>query len=260
MNKIIAITFFLSVNFAVLFAQDTTFVFTGRVEYEKTVNMYAVLGRAVANSNSDVVMQSSLERYKSTQSQFRRSKSTLFFDKNQSLFTPARAGENIADPFYALNVIAGQPNVVFTDVKSKKSITQKTIFEKVFLLSDTSKKIKWKLTDETRMIAGYNCRRINAIILDSIYVVAFYAERIPIASGPESFNGAPGLILQVTLPHENVSWVATKVTRAPALQPSELAPPATGALISRNDLKRILASILQTSNSYFPIYLKAFSM
>lgn len=258
MNKGISITFFFIFTGAVVLAQDTTFVFAGKVEYEKSVNMYAVL-RKVSNNNTNIIMQATIERYKSTQPQFQRYKSTLIFDKTQTLFAPAKQSENRADAFYALHEIASQPNVVFTDIAAKKSITQKTIFEKVFLLSDSTKKIKWKLTDETRQIAGFTCRRINALVLDSIYVVAFYAERIPVPSGPEAFTGAPGLILQVTLPHENVSWIATKILRTP-IEANELVPPRTGTSIDKKQVKEKLLATIKDDNNYFPLYLKMLSL
>ncbi|MFD2144973.1 GLPGLI family protein [Mucilaginibacter antarcticus] len=93
---------------------------------------------------------------------------------------------------------------------------QKEYAEKTLLVKDTIRKIKWKLTDETQVVAGYPCRRANGLMLDSIYVVAFYTDDIHVSGGPESFNGLPGMILKLALPHDNVSWVATKVTEMPA--------------------------------------------
>jgi GLPGLI family protein len=49
------------------------------------------------------------------------------------------------------------------------------------------------------VIAGFNCRRANAMIMDSIYVVAFYTDEILTTGGPESFSGLPGMILGVAL-------------------------------------------------------------
>jgi GLPGLI family protein len=39
------------------------------------------------------------------------------------------------------------------------------------IVQDSMKRIKWKITDEYREIAGYNCRRANGITPDSIYVI-----------------------------------------------------------------------------------------
>jgi GLPGLI family protein len=51
----------------------------------------------------------------------------------------------------------------------------------------------------------------NGLTLDSIYVVAFYTDKISVSGGPESFGCLSGMILQVAFTHENVSLIATKV-------------------------------------------------
>ncbi len=79
------------------------------------------------------------------------------------------------------------------------------------LLKDSLPAVKWKYTDEYRHIAGYDCRRVNGIIQDSIYAVAFFAGQIPIPGGPELVHGLPGLILGISIPSMNVNMFATKV-------------------------------------------------
>ncbi|WP_400262198.1 GLPGLI family protein [Sphingobacterium sp. SG20118] len=79
------------------------------------------------------------------------------------------------------------------------------------LMKDSLPHVKWKYTDEYRNIAGYDCRRANGIIQDSIYVVAFFAGQIPVPVGPELIHGLPGLILGVSIPSMNVNIFATKV-------------------------------------------------
>ncbi len=117
-----------------------------------------------------------------------------------------------------------QCNTIFTNIATKQTVDQKKVFDQAYLVKDSVTRIKWKITDETREIAGYTCRRANGIYLDSIYVVAFYTTRIPVAAGPESFNGLPGMILGVALPHENITWFATKVTEA-SIPQDAIVPP-----------------------------------
>jgi GLPGLI family protein len=116
---------------------------------------------------------------------------------------------------------------------------QKTVFGENFLLADSTRKIKWKITDETREVAGYTCRRANAIVMDSIYVVAFFAEKIHISGGPESFGGLPGMILELALPHENVIWRAVKVSDM-AIPVNTVSPPKDG---KTTDLKSLTGQI-----------------
>lgn len=79
------------------------------------------------------------------------------------------------------------------------------------LMEDTVPYVKWKYTDEYRNIAGYECRRANGLIQDSIYVVAFFSNQIAMSSGPELVQGLPGMILGLSIPSLNVNMFAVKV-------------------------------------------------
>lgn len=111
------------------------------------------------------------------------------------------------------------------------------------MLTDSLRKIRWKITDETREVAGYQCRRANALILDSVYVVAFYTDEIHVSGGPELFSGLPGMILEVALPHDNVIWRATKVTINNGIAP--LSPPAKGRSITFDELETTIISLFK---------------
>lgn len=180
-------------------SQNTIFLSQGRVEFERKVNLYA----QVDDEDDDTWK----ELMKKMMPQFKVSYFDLEFNGNKTLFKPGR--ENTDN-----NRIWQQPaedNVVYTNLTDSLSTTQKNVFEQTFLLHDSTRKIKWKITDETRSIAGFDCRRANALIMDSIYVVAYYTDQITTTGGPESFNGLPGMILGLALPHEHITWFATKV-------------------------------------------------
>jgi GLPGLI family protein len=85
-------------------------------------------------------------------------------------------------------------------------------------LEDSIPEYQWKYLSEFREIAGFNCRKAATILFDSIYIIAFYTEAIPISGGPESFTGLPGMVLGVVIPRLHVTWFATKVE--PQLVPS----------------------------------------
>ena len=144
--------------------------------------------------------------------------------------------------------MADQRNTVYTDLNTGISTNHKIFFDQTYLLKDTVRKINWKITDETREIAGYTCRRANAIILDSIYVVAFYTNEIHVSCGPESFTGLPGMILEVALPHDNVIWKAVKVNDV-TLPPNSVAPPPKGKPINKKQFMDVFNSLLKNSGT-----------
>ena len=130
-----------------------------------------------------------------------------------------------------------------------KSVSQKKVFEQVFLIQDSTRQIQWKITDETRVIAGFTCRRANAIIMDTIYVVAFYTDDIVAPGGPESFTGLPGMILGVSLPHQHVTWFATKVS-AISVTTAQLKIPTKGKKVTNTSLQDVLKERMKDWGKY----------
>jgi len=256
--KIIVITIIgailLSINMG--FAQNAHFTHSGVIEYEKTVNMFAMIKKEI-NPDNESFLEPAYEAYKKSQPQFKKLKSTLSFTDNKTAFIPAEPDESRT--FFSDNAMVSQNNVIVTDLETNTFIDQKKVFEETFLVKDSTRKIVWKLTDETRDIAGFTCRRANAIILDSVYVVAFYTERIPVSGGPESFTGLPGMILGIALPHENITWFATKVTES-VVDSKVLTPPKKGKPVDNKGLRKTLDGVMKDWGTWGQTYLKAFSI
>lgn len=186
-------------------AQSNAPITKGTIQYEKRINKYAIEkemleGRPNAN---DI-----LDDYQKHNAQFQTLQFNLYFNNDNCLYKPDAAPITGSD---FLNQSTTK-NIVATDLKAGDFVSQKNIFNETFLVKDSLRKIQWKITSETRQIAGYECRRANAIILDSVYVVAFYTVDIVPKGGPELFNGLPGMILGISLPHEHITWFATNVS------------------------------------------------
>ena len=233
---------------------QTRFVTDGTIEFEKSINSFVVIKRQIDATNNayELLM---FDQFKKTQPQFKTLKSTLSFSKDKTLFEPASVTDNKYVNFISGNPAFEQNNTIYTDLSANSMINQKLVFEQTFLLKDSPRKINWKITDETREIAGYSCRRANGIMLDSIYVVAFYAEAIPVSGGPESFSGLPGMILGVALPHDNVTWFATKVNDKPV---PPFKAPTKGKVATDKELRATLESALKNRGKQMPLMLKAF--
>ncbi len=260
MKNTLVITAFLLLLINASFGQTAHFVTSGTIEYDKTSNIYAMMDRIMAAADKDeqIYYQRMIDQYKKTQPQLRTLKATMSFSDTKTLFTPVGTTDVGSAGMYT--PMADMNNVDYTDLATNTSISQKKVFESVFLVKDTIRKIKWKITDETQEIAGYTCRRANALVLDSIYVVAFYADQIPVTGGPSSFSGLPGMILKLALPHENVIWTATKVTEAP-IPATTLVPPKKGKAVDSKQLHKELESALKEDGAQFAqMFHKAFSL
>ena len=242
-----------------VFAQNAHFTTSGTISYEKSVNTFAIIKRLYGDHLTEGFIAQAYEQYKKTQPQFRVLKSTLAFDADKTLFTPLPP-DNVSANFFNIPT-ADQNNTIYTDLGMHAITEQKTVFEETFLVKDSLRKIKWKITDETREIAGYTCRRANGLMMDSIYVVAFFANQIPVQGGPESFGGLPGMILEVALPHENLIWRATKVTEAAGPEVS-IAPPKKGKVVNNKQLFETLKDVFKNRGDATQInmYMKSYLM
>lgn len=257
MKRILALLIALLFTGKILLAQDAHFTTSGTITYEKSINTYAIIRRLYGDDLTKGFLSQAYEQYKKTQPQFRVLKSTLVFDATKTLFTPVPP-DAASNSFFSLPN-TDQFNTIYTDLDARTIVEQKAVFEQTFLVKDSVRRIKWKITDETRDIAGYHCRRANGLMMDSIYVVAFFANQIPVSGGPESFGGLPGMILEVALPHENLVWKATSVTEGAG---QAISPPKKGKPVNNKQLFEILDDVFKNrgDGARINLYMKAYLM
>lgn len=255
-KQIIIILLLLS-SFSSLYAQNVRFPTAGIIEFEKSSNVFAIVQKSI-NKNNEMYVRPQLDNYKKNKPQFKVLKSTLTFNKDKTLFTPA--ADDLSDRDYmADQPMITQGNTILTDLTNSTITAQKKVYEETFLLKDSTRTINWKITSETREIAGYECRRANAIIMDSIYVVAFYTDKIPVSGGPESFSGLPGMILGVALPHENVTWFAKSIKDTPVTE-SQLKAPTKGKPLDKKGFTETLKTVTKDWGAYANPIIKAYSL
>lgn len=186
--------------------QNQSFIESGSIEFERSENVFFYLDSYYGTLEGD--MKKYADEYKNNNSKFKLTSFILDFDTNESIFLPKSNSELKID---FLSQFSSE-NKVLIDFKRQTYSAQKNIFGLKYLFNEPIKKINWKLTGETREIAGFLCRRANGLIADSIYVVAFYTDQIIPKGGPESFIGLPGMILGVALPNEHITWFAKRYT------------------------------------------------
>lgn len=206
------------------FAQNAVFLREGNILFEKRTNTYALMKEM---SDAGGLPESRVDEYKSKNAQFKVDQFVLYFDGAKTRFGPVAdqaSQPGSIDEWFSL---VAATNVVYSELGAGWRVSLKQIFGHKYTVTDSIRRIGWKITAETRDIAGFHCRRADAVIDDSLYVVAFYATEIPVSGGPESLSGLPGMILGLAIPREHVTWFAI---RASAVKPAmtELSPPAGG--------------------------------
>jgi GLPGLI family protein len=156
--------------------------------------------------------------------QTRKDKFELIFGNNQSLWKAAEQ-ENTdeqttsGDGMQIRMVMAGANDVLYNNFETAKKVEKKELFEKTFIVDDSIRSLKWKMTGETKTILNISCMKATATniskrtmmtmndgkmdrkeITDTANIIAWFAGSIPVAAGPGEYQGQlPGLILEMNI-------------------------------------------------------------
>ncbi|MEP7256393.1 MAG: GLPGLI family protein [Ferruginibacter sp.] len=191
--------FLIAVTLSFQSLQAQVFIDKGMIEYEVNLNNHKALGTGTwAEMFKDKIPKLSTSYYQLT---FNADKSIYIFNrKDEKTKSPIGFGNNGAEE-----------NVWFNDYANENFTQQKSVFGDTYILTDSLLRIDWKMTNESREIAGFNCRKAVGKLFDSVYVFAFYTDEITVSGGPMSLHGLPGMIMGITIPRMFCSWVATKL-------------------------------------------------
>lgn len=173
------------------------FIKKGKIEFEKKENLHKMIEG-----------ESWLENFKDKIPQYRTTYFNLYFNENKTLFEKAKDSDEKI-PFFSDD--KSIDDIVFSDLQKQVFSKKQHVFEETFLLSDSIRKIDWRITNDTREIAGFECRKAVGKILDSVYIIAFYTDQITVSGGPLSYCNLPGMILGIAIPRCNLTLFATKL-------------------------------------------------
>jgi len=212
---------------------QTVFLAKGKIEFERKINVH----RQYEPDENDTWYK----EFVSKLPKFHTSYFDLYFSDDKTVYKHNRDGDG---PKNFWGIGPAKENNIMTDLARHTSTSAKRVFEENYLIQDSVRNIQWRITGETRDIAGFSCRKAVGIICDSVYVVAFYTDEILVSGGPESFNGLPGMILGLAIPRLYTTWFATKVQ---LIEPTagDLAVPTRGKKVNTKSLEATLQKSLK---------------
>lgn len=206
------------------------FIDKATIEYEVKTNIKKTIGNGMW-----------AEMLKENMPQFKTAYFNFTFADNKSIYKFSRWDEGPKIPEFMRR--GDEDNIWYFDYANDKFSMQKDVVGSKFYVADSIPKIEWRITNESRQIAGFNCRKAVGKIMDSVYVFAFYTDEITISGGPCSISGLPGMILGLTIPRMYVSYIATKVVvngvNVAEIKPVESKKPYTNAGLKKTINERI---------------------
>ncbi len=188
----------------------------------------------------------------------------LTFDKNTSVY---KEDEALAPPSTGSRMVFissdGGSDVLFKDIKNQSITNQKETFGKQFIIKDRLKPIEWELHSDTKNIGNYTCYKATytkeieesmmtfsssgeeqkeeepttAPVMKTITVTAWYTPQIPVSNGPESYQGLPGLILEVN--DGDLTILCSKITINPK-KAIEISEPKKGKQVTQEEYDSIM--------------------
>ncbi len=181
----------------------------------------------------------------------------LLFDRHTSLYKEV---ENLEKDGHMgmklLGSFTGSGGQLYKDSKSLESLRQTEFFGKLFLIEDTLEKLDWQLVNESKQIGTYTCYKATALrktlersfstgeegeeMADDtveVTITAWYTPQIPVSTGPDSYFGLPGLILEVN--DGSMQMLCTKLVLNPK-EEVKIKKPEQGERVTHAEYRKIM--------------------
>ncbi|MDD2793316.1 MAG: GLPGLI family protein [Sediminibacterium sp.] len=213
------------------------------------------------------------EQMKALIPEFRTTKHLLLFSDSISLYR-LQPEEEAPDPFSGGNGGGMQIRIggadagdLYKNFSGKKSVQMTELGGKNFLITDSIQQQPWKLSDETKTILGYTCKKAVKKITQAVRtmritsgpggsnttdtaapksreveVVAWYTTDFITPAGPESHGMLPGLILEINIDNGATVFKALEVKNT--VNKKELKEPGKGKIVSRSEYQKMVAELL----------------
>mgnify|MGYP006076805079 CR=1 FL=1 len=144
---------------------------------------------------------------------------------------------------------SGNGSVYFKNINEKRFVNQTEIMGKRFLVKDSLPTYQWDLSTETKNIGNYTCYKATftrevedrqMIFEDGeskeekkkkiITTTAWYTLQVPVSNGPGSYQGLPGLILEINDGERLI--VCTEIVLNPS-EKTRIVAPEKGEIVSQ---------------------------
>jgi GLPGLI family protein len=164
----------------------------------------------------------------------------------------------------------------FTDIPTQTQYESRAMFEKTFLIIDSLKPLKWKISEETKTIAKHLCKKATTSVAAQTLriggggggfrvgggrsatdtanktvsvapketeVTVWYTEEIPASIGPDNYGGLPGAILEVDMDNGGNITTATEVSSK--YPKKELVQPTKGDKMNKTQFQDAMKKIIE---------------
>ena len=192
-KKIVAVSVFVLLS-AVSIAQITSgkIVYERRTNLKKTVGDNPRFGKMINEKNK-----------------IRKENFELLFNDSTSVFRYIEDEDE--EEAQGMMKYFTQRNTLYQDLIENEFLLIMNSFGEEMFLQDSISHREWRVTDNKRKFAGYNCRKAIWQMNDSTRIYAWFSPDIVPTMGPEGFSGLPGTILGLATENGSIVYFASSV-------------------------------------------------
>jgi len=213
----------------------------GKILYERTMQMQ------IRINDDNPAFQNMIPKE-------RKDKFELFFTEGKSLWQPVEDdGQSdetaFGDAGGGMRMVIRMPgsnDIVFHNVTDSKKVEQRELAEKNYIITDSIRKLNWKVAGESKAILGHNCMKATSQrmqesfrmtmdngeakrekVMDTLNIVAWFTNEIPGSFGPDMYQGQlPGTILEIDVNNGRTSYKAIEIS--PKVDVAKIKEPSKG--------------------------------
>lgn len=180
----------------------------GKITFERRTNLYKMFDDERMRKMIDEKNKIKVDNF------------ALYFNDSVSLFSYV-APEG-GDPMSWMTM----KNTVYVNWKADRREVFYDFWGTSIILQDSTVDRQWKITEKTRMIAGYECTRAIWQKNDTTRIYAWFTTDIAPTVGPEVIGGLPGAVLGLATEDGGIVYFATSVEKVPPTE-AQLERPKT---------------------------------
>ncbi len=108
----------------------------------------------------------------------------------------------------------GGRSTTYKNLNENISLRAENAWNKNQIVRDTLKAYDWKISRESKEILGYEVRKAETQIDSTKSAIAWYAPKLSYKNGPLSYQGLPGLILEIEIKDDSDEEKRTETYKA----------------------------------------------
>jgi len=230
----------------------------GKILYERTMQMQ------IRINDDNPAFQNMIPKE-------RKDKFELFFTEGKSLWQPVEDdGQSdetaFGDAGGGMRMVIRMPgsnDIVFHNVTDSKKVEQRELAEKNYIITDSIRKLNWKVAGESKAILGHNCMKATSQrmqesfrmtmdngeakrekVMDTLNIVAWFTNEIPGSFGPDMYQGQlPGTILEIDVNNGRTSYKAIEIS--PKVDVAKIKEPSKGKKVTPEEFAKEREKMMQ---------------